>query len=84
MIQSRGRTRGRTSRWGTRGRNGSASRERRERADELEVAIERRRWVYRHGLYAKVSQDTFEFRLSVATSRSTLWLPRQPSVWNDR
>ena len=42
-----------------------------EEADELERAIEKRRWVYRHKLYAKVSSRLLVTPLVCCVSRAT-------------
>ncbi|KAF8516883.1 hypothetical protein JB92DRAFT_2714966 [Gautieria morchelliformis] len=83
----------RSNRWGSRRQNGSASRERRETADELELAIERRRWVYRHDLYAKhVASNPYTRYRPAPTppqiaaspdliSRATIFVRRELRVW---
>ncbi len=40
-----------------------------EEADELEQAVEKRRWVYRHRLYAKVSSFRLEWSTQLRVSR---------------
>ena len=56
-AQATQRRRAREIEWG---RNQRRERERERRAaDELERAIDKRRWVYRHNLYAKVPLPTF-------------------------
>lgn len=62
-VQHRARTR-REREWGRR------QRQQREEADELERAVEKRKWVYRHHLFAKVSKATFLLFLSCKAGAS--------------
>ncbi|GJJ14421.1 hypothetical protein Clacol_008685 [Clathrus columnatus] len=58
--------------WGRR-RNAQTSQ---ERKDELELAISKRRWIYRHGLYAKASLIILNFNiLHVASNSHTRYRP---------
>ncbi|KAF8579148.1 hypothetical protein K439DRAFT_1638217 [Ramaria rubella] len=93
IPRTRGRTRGPQPHWGTRRRNASGSPERRDREDELELAIARRRWVYRHGLYAKhVASNPYTRYHPAPTpaqissspdliSRTTIFVRRELRVW---
>ncbi|EPS94841.1 hypothetical protein FOMPIDRAFT_1133585 [Fomitopsis schrenkii] len=85
-ARRRARTR-REREWGRR------QREAQEEADELELAIEKRRWIYRHRLYAKhVASNPYtryrpfptpaQFSASQdLISRATVFLRRELRVW---
>lgn len=77
------------------GRNQRRERERERRAaDELERAIEKRRWIYRHHLYAKhVASNSFTRYRPLPTpqqfssnpdlvSRATVFIRRELRVWD--
>ncbi|KAI0086037.1 hypothetical protein BDY19DRAFT_908566 [Irpex rosettiformis] len=77
------------------GRNERRERERERRAaDELERAIEKRRWIYRHGLYAKhVASNPYTRYKPFPTpvqfssnpdliSRATIFVRRELRVWD--
>ncbi|KAI0338787.1 hypothetical protein BDW22DRAFT_1337477 [Trametopsis cervina] len=79
-------------RWG---RNERTERERqRKAADELERAIEKRKWIYRHGLYAKhVASNPYTRYKPFPTpaqfasnpdlvSRATIFIRRELRVWD--
>lgn len=65
MAGTRRRGQGREAVWG---RNERRERERERRAaDELDRAIEKRRWIYRHNLYAMVRQTFYYMILHSVT-----------------